>query len=293
MKLVSNAITCEVMNSAASCDLINPMTMQPDLSQTLQHARRARRLSQLELSLRVGVSQRHVSFVESGRAKPSRELLLVWLSELEVPLAQRNAALLQAGFAPVYGEGELAQLQSTEHEPVLQAVSHLLTAHDPMPAFVLDADWNLLQANRGARWLMSVLMPGISHANERLNLLDALIHPQGVTHKLINAHEVAPAMLAIVRADAQQHPALQPRAEALASVLKERFGSLAARTFVGPLPPVLTSRFATDHGELAFFSMFTTFGSPQHITLASLRIEHMFAADERTRVVLQREVSAL
>jgi transcriptional regulator with XRE-family HTH domain len=113
---------------------------------TLQQARKARRLSQLELSLRVGVSQRHISFVESGRAKPSRPLLLAWLQELDAPLAVRNAAMLQAGYAPAYGETllddpALAQAHS--------AIQHLLQSHDPMPALAFDAHWNLLHINRG------------------------------------------------------------------------------------------------------------------------------------------------
>ena len=106
---------------------------------TLQQARKARRLSQLELSLRVGVSQRHVSFVESGRAKPSRNLLMAWLQELDAPLALCNAAMLQAGYAPAFSAATLT-------DPLLaqanDALVQLLHAHDPMPAFVLDALWS-------------------------------------------------------------------------------------------------------------------------------------------------------
>src|SRR5512137_587657 len=115
------------------------------LPATLQQARKSRRLTQLELSMRVGVSQRHVSFVESGRAKPSRELLMAWLHELDAPLVVRNAAMLQAGYAPVYSAAPLSDPALAQAN---DALVQLLRAHDPMPALVLDAQWNLLHSNR-------------------------------------------------------------------------------------------------------------------------------------------------
>jgi transcriptional regulator with XRE-family HTH domain len=269
-----------------------PLANHPSIAQTLQQARRARRCSQLELSLRLSVSQRHISFVETGRAKPSRALLLAWLEELEVPLTQRNTALMQAGFAPVYGVDALNALQSTPH--VLDAISHLLQAHDPMPAFVLDADWQVRQYNQGARWLMQALMPELMRQtppNAELNMIDAMLHPQGFSAALLNADEVAPAMLRMVREDARQHPPLQVRVQQLSAALKARFGAHVVRSDdAASLSPVLTSRFTSAFGELRFFSMFTTFGTPQHITLASLRIEHLFPADAATRQVLEQVV---
>ncbi len=278
------------MHSSIPTASLSANLARPGVAQILQQGRRGRRWSQLELSLRMGVSQRHVSFVESGRAKPSRELLIAWLRELDLPLARRNVALLQAGFAPVYGEGDLSAQPSTTH--VLQAVSQLLQAHDPMPAFVLDADWNVQQFNQGAAWLMQLLMPELlqqTPPGAPLNLIDALLHPQGFASTLINGEEVAPAMLRLLQDDARHHPPLQARIEQLSEHFKLRFGAATMRAArdLQPLPPVLSSRFATAHGVLAFFSMFTTFGSPQHITLASLRIEHMFPADAATRAVLQ------
>ena len=128
----------------------------PTLSQTLKEARQLRRISQLELALRIGISQRHASFVECGRAQPSRKVLLAWLDELKVPLAIHNMALQQAGFAPGYSR---CQLGDAELAPAREALAQLLAAHDPMPAMVLDARWNVMQTNQGARWLMSTLMP--------------------------------------------------------------------------------------------------------------------------------------
>ena len=155
------------------------MNSQTDsLSQTLQQARKALRLSQLELSMRVGVSQRHLSFVESGRARPSRELLLAWLEELDLPLVTRNAAMLQAGFAPVYRATPL-------HDPALgqasDALARLLDAHDPMPALMMDAAWNVLRMNRGSRWLAETLLPWAADmpADAPINMIDLLAHPDG------------------------------------------------------------------------------------------------------------------
>jgi transcriptional regulator with XRE-family HTH domain len=269
------------------------------LTQTLQQARRIKRLSQLELSLRLGVSQRHVSYVESARARPSRDLLLAWMRELEAPLAVRNAALLHAGYAPAYSDNTLAD---SALAPAREALAQLLQAHNPLPALVLDADWNLIDMNQGAQWLCSVLMPELwpalaqAHAaGQRLNMIDALIHPQGLCAKMRNVEVTAPALLAKLRAEAWVRPSLAPQAQALADSLYQRFNlqpdKTAMQNYGDATPPVLSTVFDTPFGDLSFFSMFTTFGTPQDITLASLRVEHLFAADAGTRKVLERLVA--
>lgn len=245
--------------------------------------------------MRVGVSQRHISFVESGRAKPSRELLMNWLHELDAPLVVRNAAMLQAGYAPAYSTAKL-------NEPVLakanDALIQLITSHDPQPAFVLDALWNVLHINRAGQWLAATLMPQVaarlshsSAAGTPLNLLDLLVHPEGFTRCMTNLSEVGPALLAQLRDEASVQPRLTPKAEAFATLLQGRLHGQHLHTmWKTQAAPVLTSRFATAHGPLAFFSIFSTFGTPQDITLASLRVEHMFAADAATRELLQKQV---
>jgi transcriptional regulator with XRE-family HTH domain len=258
---------------------------------TLQQARKASRLSQLELSMRLLVSQRHISFVESGRSKPSRDLLMAWLQALDAPLVVRNAAMLQAGYAPAYSAAPLA-------DPALAqangALLQLLEAHDPQPAFVIDAHWNVLHLNRGGAWLAKVLMPWAEFltANVPLNMLDVLCHPEGFTKNMTNLDEVGPALLAHLRDDASVMPSITPKVEAFAALLSSLCGSQSLQT-VWPRSnaPVLTTRFDTLHGELAFFSMFTTFGTPQDITLASLRVEHMFAANNMTRKILVEQMN--
>ncbi len=261
------------------------------LPDTLQQARRARRISQLELALRLGVSQRHVSFVETGRARPSRELLTRWLGELEAPLALRNTALLQAGFAPPY---RATSWDDPDLAAARGALQQLLMAHEPMPALILDAQWNLLQLNRGGQWLAATLMPPevLESANGGpANLVDMLIHPMGLTRPLVNLREAGPAFLAQLRAEATWQPELASRAEAFEALLRQRLeGPVPPGADAGRPPPLLTLRFASPWGELAFFRMFTTFGTPQDITLASLKVEHLFAADAATRAVLQAQV---
>ena len=260
---------------------IHPPNAQSDsLQTTLQTARKSKRLSQLELALRMGVSQRHVSFVESGRAQPSRELLLSWLHELQAPLALRNVALQQAGFAPVYRGSELADAVLA---PVRDALAQLLQAHDPMPAMVMDAAWNVLHMNRGAQWLATTLMPWVADLppGAPVNMIDAMLHPEGMTKHITNLE------------DASVVPDILPRVEQLAQQMQQRLGKRALAAWPRQMAPVLTTRFATRHGELAFFSMFSTFGTPQDITLASLRVEHVFPADEATRAVLTAHLSQI
>jgi transcriptional regulator with XRE-family HTH domain len=266
------------------------------LPDTLKQARQARRLSQLELSMRVGVSQRHLSFVESGRANPSRQLLMAWLQELDAPLALRNAAMLQAGYAPVYGAAPLTDPAMAHAN---RAVCALLKSHDPMPAFVLDAHWNLLNMNQGGQWLATTLMPwtaalfGQSKDAAPLNMLDLLVHPQGFASCMLNLGEVGAVLLSHLRDEASLLPSIAPKVDAFAAYLRERKCSQTPPVHTPRFTsPLLTPRFATPHGELSFFSMFTTFGSPQDITLASLRVEHMFAADDATAAVFGQQPHA-
>jgi transcriptional regulator with XRE-family HTH domain len=261
------------------------------LCATLKAARRARGISQLELALRVGVSQRHLSCVETGRARPSQTLLVAWLQALDAPLAVRNSALLQAGYAPAF---HAATLAGHELQLARAALEQLLRAHDPMPALLLDAQWNVLQRNQGAQRLWRWLLPDIEETPDAqvVNLLDGLVHPQGFGRRILNLAEVGPALWLQLRNEACALPALTPRVEALEAFLRQHLGrgQLAVLDSPEQLPrptPMLTTRFDTPVGQLAFFSMFTTFGSPQDITLASLRVEHLCAVDAATEQAMR------
>ena len=255
----------------------------------LKQARNTKRWSQLELALRLSVSQRHISFVESGRAKPSRELLLAWLQELQVPLMVQNCALLQAGFAPEWSQ---ASLDSPDLALVNAALIQLIQAHDPMPAFCIDAAWNIVHINRGALNLVSCLLPWTKSSltsGQAFNLLDLLAHPDGLAKQILNLEEVGPAFLFQLRQEANLNPAISEKVQALEAMIIVLIGAKALEEAM-PISaaPVLTTYYASPLGELAFFSMLSTFGSPQNISLASLRVEHLFAANQATQALMKQ-----
>ncbi len=260
----------------------------------LREARGSLRLSQLELALRIQVSQRHISYVESGRAMPSRPLLMSWLRELQLPLATRNQALMQAGFAPAYSD---APLTDASLKMVHQALATLVHAHDPQPCYVLDVAWNIVQLNQGGAWLAATLVPHllVPTAGAPMNMLDLLAHPHGLLKKVSNLPEVGPQLLNQLRQEITGHgpkgAELAAKLAQIEALIVQRLGAPKPSGLnLQPVAPVLTTRFATAHGELAYFSMFSTFGTPQNISVASLRIEHLFAADEATGVVMQKQV---
>jgi MmyB-like transcription regulator ligand binding domain len=169
-------------------------------------------------------------------------MALSWLHELQAPLALRNAALQQSGFAPAYRGSELSDAVLA---PVREALGRLLAAHDPMPAMVMDAASNVLQMNRGAQWMALTLMPWIAHLrqDQPINMLDAMLNPEGMTRHITNLEEVAPAMLAPLRDDASVTPELLPRVELLAAQIQKRLGKRPLTPWPRQLAPVLTTRF--------------------------------------------------
>ncbi|MBC7844697.1 MAG: helix-turn-helix transcriptional regulator [Gemmatimonadaceae bacterium] len=251
----------------------------------LRALRAAKGISQLALSLRLGVSQRHVSYVENGRTQPSRTLLAHWLDALDVSLPTRNALAQQAGYAPLFSH---AALSDPDLALARHALSQLVTAHDPLPCYVIDANWNLLQTNAGGLWLSQDLMPWLSGTppNGPLNMLDLFSHPEGIATRVVNLAVVGPQMLRHLRHEAITYPAIAPRVQQVALRLNAllgvdvRSGGLGHATTAAP--PLMTTQFRTSLGVLSFFSMFTTFGTPHDITLSSIRVEHFFAADAQT-----------
>lgn len=244
----------------------------------LRRLRSERRVSQLQLSLDVGVSQRHLSCIETGRSRASREMLLAILDSLGAPLSERNEALLAAGFAPAYGERSLAQ---PDMAPVREALSHLLAAHDPAPALVLDGAWNLVQGNRGAAALLALMGVDPAALGPGTNLLRATFAPGGLLGAFVNRDEVAAETWQRAAREAAHLPALRAVIEELRGQAPRRRGPSAGDG------PMLLARVRSPRGELRFFSTFTTFGTPLDVTLASLRVEHMFPADLATRRALE------
>lgn len=248
-----------------------PVTAGAYLRQLRRHAK----LSQLDLALITGVSQRHLSCLETGRAKPSPGTLHNLLTALEVPLDECNRVFLAAGFAPRYTATPLA---APGMAAIREAVSHVLHANNPAPAILLGSEWQVLAANASTAVLFELV--GIPpQASDGLNLLATLLEPCGLGDHLINADEIRTLAWQRASREALGNPTL---AALLASL-----PAPASTERPEALPPLVLTRVRSTRGELNFLSTFTTFGMPQDITLASLRIEHLIPADDATWQVMR------
>jgi len=250
------------------------------MSSTLSNLRKQRRVSQLELSLRAGVSQRHLSCIETGRSRVGHDTLIALLDALGASLQERNQALLAAGFAPAHTE---RTLDAPEMAPVRAALEQLLQAHDPTPALVLDGEYNLVMANRGLRNLLDLLgLPGKAMLAGPINLLRATLGDGGLLRGLcVNEAELCGELWSRASREAEHLPRLRTLLDELRPALKP-WGKVEPTGL-----PVLALRLrAADGRVLSFFSAFTSFGTPLDITLASLKVEHLFPADEATRASL-------
>lgn len=266
------------------------MPRSSQVGQVLQRMRRARGSSQLDLALRVGVSQRHLSCIETGRARPSQPMLLAILEALDVPLARRNVILVEAGFAPHY---RVQSLADPEMEPLRAALEQLLEAHDPSPAMALDRHWDLVRANRGVAALLRAVTGSEALAREiaagtQLNMLEVLLE-SGLAARITNRAEVWAALHRRLWGEALDEPSLLPRLEALERRLPSHRRPMTAPEAHPPPEPVLTTRFEVPglSHELVFLSMFSTFGTPRDITAASVKIEHLCPADAPTRAFVR------
>ncbi|QXI44982.1 helix-turn-helix transcriptional regulator [Pseudomonas wayambapalatensis] len=253
-------------------------TLQPTPSQGagnhLRHLRRQAGLSQLDLALIAGVSQRHLSCVETGRARASPSTLHALLSALAVPLDQCNEVLLAAGYAPRYGA-------SAPDAPALKmvhdALEHILQANNPAPAIVIDSDWNVTSANTSTGLLFALASVAVNQQTG-FNLLDTLLRPGGLGDHLINADEI--------RAIAWQRAAREAIGNPQLARLLQGLPTPPSLSLPPSPSPVVLTRVRTLQGELRFLSTFTTFGMPLDITVASLRIEHLIPADSQTWQVM-------
>lgn len=213
-------------------------------------------------------------------------MLLSLLDALDVPLPQRNDALLAAGYAPAF---EQHAIDAPEMAPVRDAMNRLLAAHEPAPAMVLDAAWNLVSANRGAMALLAWLgaePASLAGPDGRINLLRATLAPGPLRAAMLDEAAVCAEVWHRARREAAHHAPLAALLDELSAHAPVCHATGDLRT---PLP-ILTTRLKTSQGVLTFFSAFTTFGAPLEITTASLRIEHFFPADEATRGVFERGV---
>jgi transcriptional regulator with XRE-family HTH domain len=250
------------------------------LGDLLRYWRRTRGTSQLDLASAAATTPRYVSFVETGRAQPSRQMVVRLARALDVPLHERNGLLLAAGYAPAYPRGAL---EAPELAQVNAAVTALLGQHEPFPAVVLDRGWNVLRANGGAARLFGGLFAP-DPLPDKPNVLRLMIEPGPVREAVRNWAEVVPALLD------------RARREAVGGVLDlgtaELVTELRARPEVAALfagaaqaidpAPVLGIRFRLADNDVSFFSVVSTIGTPIDITAQELRVESFFPADEAT-----------
>jgi transcriptional regulator with XRE-family HTH domain len=260
------------------------MRTPPAFPTRLAWWRKRRGLSQLQLALAAACSQRHVSFLELGRAKPSRDMVLRLSAALDVPLRNSNELLLAAGFAPAWTQTDLG---AKALAPIRDALDYILAQQEPFPAVVVDRRWNVLQANKGAVALVEFLV-GPLKTGVALNLADALVAPDVLRPHLINWAGVVRYFLRSVEADAAADGTAET-ADLLERLLsyKDVRSVMSEASPFGSEGPVLPMHFRKGGTSLRLFTTIATLGTPQDITLQELRIESFFPMDEATRDVFR------
>jgi transcriptional regulator with XRE-family HTH domain len=226
----------------------------------------------MDLAMAAGVSPRHVSFLETGRSRPSRGMVLRLCEELQVPGAGKNSLLAAAGLSPAY---ESRNREDAELAPLREAVRYMLDSHAPYPAMALDRHWRLEEVNGPAGLLL-----GASGLSAGDSLLDALTGNETLRHLLVNLEEVEQHMLSRLKTELA-HFGRDPVLEAAVRTLQAR-----SDTSEGTLPAVIPARYRVQGQILSFFSTIAQFGSTGDLAMSELRVEMMFPADEATREVL-------
>jgi transcriptional regulator with XRE-family HTH domain len=250
----------------------------PPVGALLREWRQRRNLSQHEVALRSAVSARHLSFIETGRSRPSREMVLHLADRLDVPLRERNRLLLAAGFAPVFSErsfddGELA--------PIRDALQRFLRAHEPYPALVVDRHWNVVAANRGIAYVNRDIAPELREPPA--NALRIALHPDGLASRISNLANWSGYLLARLRREIEATG--DPELEALYEELVAYPGTTTEFDPARPLnsnDALFMQELRLDDRALAFFCTLTTFGTPRDVTLAELTIVTFYPANSAT-----------
>ena len=253
----------------------------------LRDWREDRRRSQMDLALDVGVSTRHLSYVETGKAKPSPELVLALAEHLDVPLRERNAMLLAAGYAPRY---QHTPLDDEAMSSVRRALAELIRAHDPYPAVVVDRAWDVVMSNTGAQAMLAGVAEHL--LGPPLNVYRVSLHPDGMAPRIANLDEWAHHLVGTL--DRQVAVTRDPRLRDLLAEVSEYPAVRALggswRTRSGPPTVVVPLRLRAGDGadavELSWFSTNTSIGTPADITLDELHVELFHPADEATAAMV-------
>jgi transcriptional regulator with XRE-family HTH domain len=251
----------------------------------LREWRQRRRMSQMDLALEAEISTRHLSFLETGRSQPSREMVLLLAEKLDMPLRERNIMLVAAGFAPVYSQRSL-------DDPALasmrQAVNLVLKGHDPYPALAVDRHWSLISANDALVSMIGDVDPAL--LKPPINVLRLSIHPAGMARRIVNFTEWRNHLVERLRhqVDATGDAVLAALIEELLSYPTPDAAARAkkpAHDYAGIVVPL---QLLTEEGALTLFSTTTIFGTPVDVTLSELAIEAFFPADDETAGALRR-----
>ncbi|MFC5743598.1 helix-turn-helix domain-containing protein [Dyella tabacisoli] len=259
--------------------------LSDDLGLLLRHWREIRGTSQMDLSVDTGISQRHLSFIESGRSAPSRQALTSIVQSLDVPLRERNAVFLAAGYAPVYSE---APWNAKEMQGITRALDRMLRQHDPYPGIVMDRYWDVLITNESSPRFFGSFIDMAARSGPR-NMLHLIFDPNGMRPFVVDWETVARSLIQRVYR------------ETVGRILDERTRSLLDEVFAypgvdpswrlygsvasAPNLPMIPIGFKKGDKVLSYFSMVTTVGAPHSVAAQELRIESLFPANEETEAL--------
>jgi transcriptional regulator with XRE-family HTH domain len=252
--------------------------------------RTRRRRSQMDLALDAGVSTRHLSFVETGRARPSPELVLSLAHHLDVPLRERNSLLLAAGYAPRFSQ---TPIDDPSMQRVRASMQRLLDAHDPYPGVVIDRQWNVVLTNRAAMGLTYGVDPTL--LGPPMNVYRLCLHPDGLAARTTNFTDWASYLLQQLRRSItlSGDPALQAILdEVMAYPNVARIAPLAEIAAWEDPPLLVPFRFETPLGEISLFTTITTFGTPLDVTIDEIAVELFFPSDDASDALLRAAAAA-
>jgi transcriptional regulator with XRE-family HTH domain len=260
-----------------------PVRSQPEIGSLLREWRERRRVTQLELALDAGISARHLSFVETGRSQPGRDLLLRILKQLRVPFREQNRLLLAAGHAPAYPD---RSFDDPDLAPVRDALDLILSGHEPYPAVAVDRAWNMVAANRAMLALTEMVEIDPELLEPPINVIRIGLHPRGLGPLFVNlgdwhAHWIKRLEQQLTATGDEQLAALIDEVAGYPAPEREARSESPAEEMLGPVR-VRTA----DGGELAFFGMFASFDTPFEVTTSELAVELLFPADRATAETL-------
>lgn len=254
----------------------------PPIGKLLREWRGALRFSQFELALRTGISARHLSYIETGKAQASRGVLARLADVLGMPLRERNAMMMAAGYAPHYPETEW---DTPSLAMMRRAVDLIVAQQEPYPAFVVNRHWDVLMANSAAARVNQLVMSGRQSPYD--NILRQIFDPNDIRAHVVNWEEVAENFLLHLHQVIASSPS-DEKAQALLDEILQFPGiptSWRHRDVTSAPSPILTMTFRTGRGQLTFFETITTFATPRNVTLDDIRIECAFPADDHTAAI--------